>query len=339
MRIVVIGGTRFIGREIVRRAREAGHEVTTCHREAGEGEIAVDAAALSEQRDRLRALRPDVVVHCVCNDQRRADELVATFRGDDVLTIALSSADCYAAFQQLVRDQTDYDLPLDETSPTCATRHYWRGIGHHVDADYDKNLMTERLMAAHREGSSRPLVFRLPMVYGPHDYQLAHRHGPIVRRILDERRRFVVGAQEQSRLLSFGYVENVAAAIVHAFGRRDLDGEIFNLAEPQVRPWRRWAELYARAAGWQFDYAVVPDEILLVEPPARDALLGHMIVDGGRYRRQSGFVEVVDLETGIGRTLEFGRAHPELLGDRPDYEAEDRLVARARSIRGENPTI
>ena len=67
MRVLVFGGTWFIGKEIVRQSVEAGHDVTLFNRGATATDGAVrtlrgDIAKVLDHRDAIRAVRPDVVV-------------------------------------------------------------------------------------------------------------------------------------------------------------------------------------------------------------------------------------------------------------------------------------
>ncbi len=73
MRVLVIGGTGFIGPHITRELIRRDHDVTVFHRgrtsmAPGALEILGDRQRLSESTDNLRALAPDVVVDVVLSD-------------------------------------------------------------------------------------------------------------------------------------------------------------------------------------------------------------------------------------------------------------------------------
>jgi len=106
--------------------------------------------------------------------------------------------------------------------------------------------MTDVYLEAYRSQRIQPVILRLPCVYGPGDYQYHNRHGGIIRRIVDLKRDYLMGSIEQASVITHGYVENVAAAIVHASSATGIDGEIFNIGELKSRSKRRWAELYAK---------------------------------------------------------------------------------------------
>jgi nucleoside-diphosphate-sugar epimerase len=254
MRILLIGGTKFIGKAIARRALAEGHEVVLFNRQQTSPQtplrtIQGDVERLPDFKADLLAFRPQVVVHCIAYTERHAADLVEVFRGTDAHVFVLSSQDCYDAFQQVVRGKEVSDFPINEQSALTPIEHYWRGIHDHEGGpDYDKNLVTRVVLGAAQENELRATVFRLPMVYGPEDRQYRSRHGTIIQRIADRRKLLALGQTEQSEIYTYGYVENVAAAVTHGFSRPVTVGRVYNLGEATYRTRRRWAELFAAQA-------------------------------------------------------------------------------------------
>lgn len=342
MNILILGGSRFIGKAIAQQAAAAGHEVTLFNRgktlaESSFAHIQGDLAELEHFKARFASLQPDVVVHCMALSEQDAQRAVQAFAGLNCQLLVLGSADCYDAFQALNRGEERAELPLDENSPLTSIRHYYaelvpeRAMNH-----YDKNLMTAALMQAGAQGLVRPTVYRVPMVWGPEDYQFAGRHGSIIRRIYDRQRQFVLGSSSQQTIWHFGYIDNIAAAVVHSFGK-DLDQQVFNLGEPKQRSWRRWIALYAQAAGFEFEVELVPDEWLDPEHK-RNTPPRHNFLDTHRFRELTGFVEPVALESAIACNLEWGLAHPEQLGPAPDYAGEaQKLAAYQGFLKAQQP--
>ena len=72
MRILVIGGTNFMGPQVVRSLSEQGHEITVFHRgqtqanlPRGVREILGDRRPLSNSANELKSLTPEVVLDMI----------------------------------------------------------------------------------------------------------------------------------------------------------------------------------------------------------------------------------------------------------------------------------
>jgi nucleoside-diphosphate-sugar epimerase len=325
MKVLIIGGTGFISGQIAEKAAAAGHEVVLFNRGLRDPHSAYDvingdAKNLTAFKADLLAAKPDVVVHCIAYNDKHAADLVSVFEGTKAHVIALSSADCYEAFQRLNRGE-EADQPVRETSETSKTKHYLKRMG---ISDYDKNLMTQALMDAHAEGKIEATVFRVPMVYGPGDHQYAYRHGNIIKHAIDGEADIVMSATEQGQIFTYGYVENVAAAIVHSFGLAQVKGEVYNLGEEDVRTQRRWAELYAAQAGHTFNVRILPPEMLGGDKRESPR---NFIMETAKFRADTGFTDPVDLKEAIKRTYDWAVAHPEALKNvRANYASEKALA-------------
>ncbi len=91
----------------------------------------------------------------------------------------------------------------------------------------------EMLFATHPTATH----FRYPFVYGPR--QLVPREWCVVRRILD-RRPFIILPDDGLALVTFGYVDNLAHAILCAVDQPDASmGEAFNCGDEECSPCAR----------------------------------------------------------------------------------------------------
>ena len=88
MRVLIIGGTNFIGPPLVRRLVGLGHEVAVFHRgrapadlPTGVGHIHGDRHDLGAQAAEFRRFSPAVVVDLIAYTEADATGLVETFRG------------------------------------------------------------------------------------------------------------------------------------------------------------------------------------------------------------------------------------------------------------------
>ena len=112
MRVLVIGGTGFIGLHIAGELIRRGHDVTIFHRgrtavPPGAREILGDRRRLSESAHKVRALSPDVVVDMVLSSGRQAREVMNVLRGHARRVVAVSSMDVYRACAATIRQHLD----------------------------------------------------------------------------------------------------------------------------------------------------------------------------------------------------------------------------------------
>ena len=192
MKILVIGGTKFIGRRVVEQLHARGDEVAVIHR--GETEpndfvpvvhIHADRQHIEQEASAIRGFRPDAIVDG--NALTGADVDAVTSVLPDVPTVVLSSQDVYQAITSL-RSRTGVSpVPLDEDAELRHERYPYAGRGYaDVPDDYDKLDVEERWLP---RGAT---VLRLPMVYGTGDDQ--QREAPILRRAIGGSPEIPIGA-------------------------------------------------------------------------------------------------------------------------------------------------
>lgn len=127
MRVLVIGGTGFIGPHIARELTRREHHVTVFHRgrtavPPGARGIVGDRRRLTESADSLRALAPDVVIDVVLSSGRQARELMNIFRGHAGRLVAVSSMDVSRACGVTHRLEEGPLEPLPLAEETSALR-------------------------------------------------------------------------------------------------------------------------------------------------------------------------------------------------------------------------
>ena len=110
MRVLVIGGTRFIGPPVVRRLHAQGHDVTLFHRSKSAVELPEDIKHIFGDRNKLtdfcdtfKNIKPDVVLDMIPITEEHAQQVMTTFRGVTKCVIAISSQDVYRAYGILIR--------------------------------------------------------------------------------------------------------------------------------------------------------------------------------------------------------------------------------------------
>ena len=176
MRVMVLGGTRFIGAAVVEELHAHGHELLVVHRGEHEPAGLPEVDHLHAQRQDLPQLRgpvddfdPEAVVDNCAYSAADAETALAAV-GDDVRLLVLSSMDVYQAYVSGSR-------PAPSPNRYPLTR---RGPGADRPLSLPRGASILRAMRhlreARRRGADYPrrswaTVCRLPMVYGEHDGQ------------------------------------------------------------------------------------------------------------------------------------------------------------------------
>jgi nucleoside-diphosphate-sugar epimerase len=337
MRILLIGGSGFIGRHAAAALEGLGHDVVVFHRGNTRPEQPVvigDRRRLRDYAAGLRALQPDVVVDVILSSGAQAGELMAVFRGHTSRVVALSSCDVYRACGVLhgLEPGPLEPVPLSESSalrtrlqtyPPDRIKMMQQVFGW-LDDDYDKIPVEREILGAPDLPGT---VLRLPMVYGPHDP--LRRFLPIVKRVDDRRPAIVFEEGYASWRAPRGFVENVAAAIAMAAVDPRAAGRVYNVGDADSPTELEWAERIASAAGWRGRFVTLPAERMpphLVMPGNTDQ---HWTIDTTRIRQELGFREPVAQPEAIRRTIEWERANPTASSPHPfDYAAEDAALSQ-----------
>ncbi len=332
-RIVVLGGTRFLGPPVVRQLVEAGHEVVLFHRgehehpdAAGAEHIHGDFAAFASHLPRLVAIRPEAVIDLVPYIHK-AGHGVRHFRGIVQRAVVTTSLDVYRAYAVLhgsERAEPAQAMPLTEESETRAGPS--PDLRPEVEID---NLEVERVLAG--DPALPVTVLRLPVIYGPHDPQ--RRLAPYVRRMADGRPKIVLDEKLARFRQSRAYVENVAAAVVLAVTDDRARGRTYNVAERRTAPWREWLRTVAEACGWSGEIIALPADRLppslhFSAPEGQD-----MYASSERIRAELNYTEPVDPNEGVRRAVAWEREQ-ERDEEAPDYSDEDAALVSLSLDRG-----
>jgi nucleoside-diphosphate-sugar epimerase len=320
LRIVVLGGTRFVGRAVVAELAAAGHEVLVVHR--GESEppdlppvqhAHVDRRDLAALRDALAGFRGDALVDTFALTRADAEAVLAALPRDMRLLV-LSSMDVYRAYSALHAGAELDPVPLDESSPLRTERYPYRGQFPGLD-DYEKLDVEEAYLP---RGAT---ICRLPMVYGEHDYQ--RREEFILRRVRAGRQRIPLGTANW--LWSRGYVGDTASGIRLALESDAAVGEVLNLCETRTETMGRWAQRILDAAGSAAELVRVPDAALPDDLRLTAAMSQHMLVDAARARTLLGWEPSEPLTT-VPHSVRWHLANPPTDPD-ASFEADDRALA------------
>lgn len=340
MRLLVLGGTRFIGDRIVDEALRRGDEVTVVHRGVTEHidapstdadrqyysaeftsgallHIHADRAGFREIADQVRTLRPDAVVDTCAMTRADADAVLPHL--PDVPVVLLSSMDVYRMYELLLGDQGGEPVPVAEDGALRRGRYPLRGILDGRD-DYDKLDVEPGYLA--RGGT----VLRLAAIYGERDPQ--RREEFILRRVRAGRTRIPVGAG--TWLWTRGYVGDVASAVLAVLGNpAAASGEIFNVGDLATDTVRDYAQRILTAArnatGHEAELVTVPDSAVPDDLEMTRSTAQPWLCDCGKLSRVLSW-SPEDTTATIARSVGWHLANPPGAAQ-SDFAADDAALA------------
>lgn len=322
MNVVILGGTRFIGRAIVEELVSAGHRLLLVHRGMAEPDglppaehLHTERADLHSYRAALEFFAPAAAIDCRALTRADAETALAALP-EGIRLVVLSSVDVYRAFAALNDERETDPVPLDEDSPVRPERYPYRGKIVGMD-DYDK-LDVEYVYLP--RGAT---VLRLPMVYGERDYQ--RREEFILRRIRAGRTRIPVGAGMW--LACRGYVRDVARGVRLALEAPVATGEVLNLCEDRTFSILMWSRMILDAAGSDAELVRVADDLLPEDLEPTGAMTQHLAASARKARAMLGWSTSDPAET-LRTTVAWHLANPPPEPDL-DFGADDRALAGA----------
>lgn len=335
MRILVIGGTSFIGPRVVRRLIEQGHDVTVFHRgqtvcdlPAEVRHITGDRHSLSDFTSDFKRVAPDVVLDMILFTEEDARSLLQTFKGMTGRIVMPSSMDVYRAYGRLLllEEGTPDPVPYTEEGPLREALFPYRSRAKGPeDSAYNyEKILAERVVMS--DAGLPGTVLRLPAVYGPGDKQ--HRLFEYLKPMDDGRPFILLEERRAEWLWSRGFVENVADAIALAVTDERAAGRIYNVGEDDALTEREWVRCIAEAAGWTGEILIL-EKSALPEHLANGAPYNHHLVsDASRIRTELGYKERVGRDVALRQTVAWERENPpaEIDSKRFDYAAEDAVL-------------
>jgi len=252
MKVLVIGGTLFIGRLLVEELVKAGHEVSVLHRKPKHDlvrkveNIMADRNDAESLREALSTRRFEAVFDNAYDWERgtTAQQVEATVKavGERITRyVFLSSVAAYGD-----------GLNHKESDPLAPDYHNDPYVRH--------KATTERMLFRMHSQTGLPVVtFRPPFVYGPNN--------PFYREqfFWDRLRagRPVVIPGDGHRLMQFAYVHDVVNAMIRSIIEPRAVGEAFNIGDTKPLTQVEVVEKLAKAANTEAQLARVPRDLII----------------------------------------------------------------------------
>jgi nucleoside-diphosphate-sugar epimerase len=242
MRVLVFGGTRFIGRAIVERLLRDGHEVTLLNRGLSADPFGTAVKrVVGDRRDPQAISRAasrrdyDAAVDITAYHESETSDVVTAFRERVGHLIHISTAAVYLIRRDLLPPyrEDDFSGPLAPRRP--GDESSWRYADH-------KRRCEQVLESAWREHRFPSTSLRLPMVVGPHDY--SRRTNAYLERLASSGP--LILPEGGLNAWGFLWVDDVADAVAASLANPVTFGRAYNLAQREALTLRQFVELAAR---------------------------------------------------------------------------------------------
>ncbi|MDZ4798929.1 MAG: NAD-dependent epimerase/dehydratase family protein [Bryobacteraceae bacterium] len=324
MRVLVIGGTLFIGRNLVSTLVKAGHDVTIVHRKPGHDlgrkvhEIVADRNDPEAFRSAMQGHRFEIVFDNVYDWQRgtTAVQVEATARamGDRLLRYIFMSS--VAAYGDGLNHHEGDALAPDN----------------HPDLYVRNKAMSERILFRMHQRNGFPVVtMRPPFLYGPGNPY--YREAFFWDRLRDNRPIVLPG--DGRRLMQFVHVSDVVAACVKAMDEPGVAGHAFNIANARPVTQFEVVQLLGDVAGKTPNFVRIPRQKILQlggHPMGPNLYFGvyfdlppitQVVTKAQRMLK----FKPVDFSEGMKETHRWYLRHHEK--NTSNYPFEDKLIANA----------
>lgn len=331
MKVLVIGGTLFIGRYQVAELVQAGHEVTVLHRGPKHNlgrrvaNITADRNDPAAMRQALDGYRFDAVFDNVYDWER-----------------GTTAAQVEATVQALGNRLTRYIFMSSVAAYGDGLNHYEGdplAPDNHADPYVRNKAVAERMLFRLHQKTGFPVVaFRPTFVYGPGNP--FYREAFFWDRLRAGRPIIVPG--DGHRLMQFAYVHDLVQATLRAMEEPAALGEAFNVGNPRPVSQAELVTILARVAGVEANIVRVPRDVIQQaggNPMGEPAYFGIYydlapITENVTKLTRVLKVRPTPFEQGLQETY---RAYLRARRPPPDFTFEDRLLQMARGLSMHQP--
>lgn len=313
MKVLILGGTGFVGRHVTANLLGAGHQVAVFHR--GKRQVRFPSRVFHIHGDRSRlaesvrafdSFGPEIVVDLIAFSEADAQSAIRVFSGRTERLVCASSMDVYQAYGSFLRLEASKPRkrPFSEGSSLRTALFPYRGLARKkrdLLFSYEKILVEQAVMKSGLPAT----VLRLPQVFGPHDTQ--HRLRSYLRQ-MDAGEDIVISDAKARWRWTRGYVEDIAAGFALAVANRRPSGRIYNIGEVEAESEQNWIKRIGEAAKWNGRLKILPEKALSAEQREPYDWNHHLAGDSTRIRRELGYQEKVCPDEAMLRSIRWERS-------------------------------
>jgi nucleoside-diphosphate-sugar epimerase len=324
MRVLVVGGSGNISREIVRALQRHGHEVTVFnrgrHRDPQPQGVRV---VLGDRKERdafestTRALEPEAVIDMISYSPDDAASAVRAFSGRVRHLVHCSTVMTYGP---------PVPQPIcDEEGPLGARTPYGQA----------KNAADALLLREHSERGFPVTIIKPSYTFGP-GIPLHRMIGDDGNWIDRTRKRKAILSAEGQLLFQFLPSRDAGELFALTLGREAMFGQIYNMVNPQVVTWDDWHRAAGEALGVEVEIVNAP-QWLLAQADDRykgiEGNFGHQQVFSGEKLRRAvpEWNPATPMVDWMAENIAWMDRHG-MVSDSDADPLEDRIIAELRAL-------
>ncbi len=326
MKVLVIGGTGSISREVVQQLVTAGYETTVYNRGQRVAQIDATVRRLSGDRFDYAAFeaqmaqeRFDVVIDMIAYTDQDAASTVRAFRGRAEQLIITSSIACYKRpFHKLP--------PISE-----AGNEYFDSQDNLYGLN--KAKLEQYLFAVMPELDDLKITIVRPSLTfgrGGNNLGIFRQNYGLVKRIREGKPVVMFGDGQTP--MNFTFTPDAAAGYVALVGKPQSYGQAYHVNSMEYATWESLYQTLGKVVGRAPQIVHIPTELLYAAAPNLNSHLYHdkqwvNLFDSTKAQREVGFAPKLTVEAGLRWLVEWYDVGNEQVVKAEIEEFEDKLVA------------